>query len=658
LCSESRSSGAVLEVFPRGATPLPSPTQTENRTYNEIRLSILVHHLQVRILHLILSLLPRLAAKGLTLSVLCFLVVPALGRDLQLPTPDEHYLEFDVEAESRQLIFSVLARYPQARPLLESFLQPPTAESPESLRSTVELLNTIPWQEWRPELLEQLVHRSRVLDILSPELESWRAFVHDSLLFFLDRLSDERLLERMLRQFQLPATSSRGEQFLSFVSETPTLQKFGQILARNPGLPEDFRRSLQRLENSVSTTSRKELVDLISQEIGAEILARYQIQFASTVLAEASVGAVIEVSLTLPGESRARKAVCKVIKPSAEKGLLEELEIFEQLTVFVMEQGDSYGLGDTPLAQMFAEIKDALSREILVVQEQQNLVSAYKYYSENPRILVPAVYPLSTEKVTFMEFVEGEKITEAFPGDRRLRKILARRLSDVLTYEVLFSKAERAMFHGDPHAGNVFHVTVQGTDPFRIALLDWGLAGSFDRNQRKDLAQLLVGLYLSDGKRLRNHVGVLIEGGLPSSPSARRQIDAIVESSLQSKSTQDSFAVLQILITNLAKEGHKIPFDLALFIKSQLTIAGILSELDPDLRQDDHVMGRLQGQVFKEFPKRLLYTLSIVGWNSHDYPSLLSNEDVRDVEMKRLGIQRALGGVWAVVRYPARILGF
>ena len=619
---------------------------------------MLVHLLQVRTLRQAFSLLSRLAGKGLTLLALCFLIVPALGRDLELPTPPEHYLQFDVDAESQQLVFSVMTRYPQARTLLEKLLQAPAPDSPESLQAAAELLNAIPWQEWRPEVLEQLVHRSQVLESLSPGLESWQAFVHDSLLFFLDRLSDERLLERMLRQLRVPAIASRGERLLAFVSETPTLQKVGQILARNPDLPEDFRRSLQQLENSISTTSREELVGLISQEIGADDLARYQIRFASEVLAEASVGAVIDVSLTLPGEAGARKAVCKVIKPRAEKGLLEELEIFQQLTYYVMEQGDSYGLGDTPLAQMFAEIREALSREIQVVQEQKNLVSAREYYSRNPKILVPAVYPLSTEKVTFMEFVEGEKITEAFPGDRRLRKIMARRLSDALTYEVLFSKAERAIFHGDPHAGNVFHVTAHGTDPYRIALIDWGLMGSFDRNQRKDLAQLLLGLYLNDGKRLRNHVWVLIEGGLPSSQTARHRINAIVDSSLRSRSTRDSFDVLQSLITELAKEGHKIPFDLALFIKSQLTIAGILSELDPELRQDDYVMGRLQSQVFKELPKRLLYSLFIEGWNSHDYRSLLSNEDVKDVEMRRLGIQRALQGIWTVVRFPARLLGF
>ena len=148
------------------------------------------------------------------------------------------------------------------------------------------MLNAIPWQEWRPEVLEQLVHRSQVLESLSPGLESWQAFVHDSLLFFLDRLSDERLLERMLRQLRVPAIASRGERLLAFVSETPTLQKSDRFWPATPIYPEDFRRSLQQLENSISTTSREELVGLISQEIGADDLARYQIRFASEVLAE------------------------------------------------------------------------------------------------------------------------------------------------------------------------------------------------------------------------------------------------------------------------------------------------------------------------------------------------------------------------------------
>ena len=71
----------------------------------------------------------------------------------------------------------------------------------------------------------------------------------------------------------------------------------------------------------------------------------------------------------------------------------------------------------------------------------------------------------------WMEYVEGEKITDAFPRDPEARRRLARKFSDALTYDVIFAPREEALFHGDPHAGNVFHV-LGDQDAYRIALLD------------------------------------------------------------------------------------------------------------------------------------------------------------------------------------------
>lgn len=77
-------------------------------------------------------------------------------------------------------------------------------------------------------------------------------------------------------------------------------------------------------------------------------------------------------------------------------------------------------------------------------------------------------------------------------------------------------------------------------------------------------------------------------------------------------------------------------FNIALFIKSQVTIAGILAGLDPALKQDDYVMQRASGFVRRELHKRLLYALWIPAWNSHSYRSMLSNEDVKDVLAHRV----------------------
>ena len=45
-----------------------------------------------------------------------------------------------------------------------------------------------------------------------------------------------------------------------------------------------------------------------------------------------------------------------------------------------------------------------------------------------------------------MEFVQGEKISDAFAGDGRRRAKLARRLSDALTFDVIFSAHQEALF--------------------------------------------------------------------------------------------------------------------------------------------------------------------------------------------------------------------
>ena len=211
---------------------------------------------------------------------------------------------------------------------------------------------------------------------------------------------------------------------------------------------------------------------------------------------------------------------------------------------------------------------------------------------------------------------------------------MARRLSDALTFDVMFSSRKEALFHGDPHSGNVYHLIDDQKDPYRLALLDWGLYGVSSRQHRADMMQLILGIKLADPKRLRNHVGVLIDGGMPKTPERLHQIDEIVAEVITAKQRRSVFDGLAELTVELAKAGYKTPFNLDLFVKSQVTISGILSELDPNLKQDDYLMQRTAGLVKKELPKRLLFTILFPAWNSHSYRSMLSNEDIKDVVLK------------------------
>jgi ubiquinone biosynthesis protein len=482
----------------------------------------------------------------------------------------------------------------------------------------------------------------------------WRPLIHDAFLLFLDGMSEERFVERLVAQASLPRDASRGDRVLAFVADAPSLQKLAQILARNPELPSDLRSSLQTLENGLSSVRYDEILGVIQREMPSSTAEEYGIAFEESLLAEASVGAVIKAAYRIPGSEALERAACKVLKPRAVAALGEDLELIDRVLAYLERNAEFYDIGDTPLVDIFVEIRDALSREVQVADERKNLIRAGEYYTGDPGILVPAVLPFSTENVTCMQFVEGVKVTDAFPDLPRDRAVLARRLSDALTFDVIFSPQDPALFHGDPHPGNVFH-SPSPADPYRIALIDWGLAAEFTLEERKQLAQLMLGLYLSDEKRLANHAEVLVEpdSSAPLDAEDRTRLRESAAEVVKGSGSQEMFALLDELLTELAREGFRIRYSAAIFIKSQLTIAGILKELDPDFDQDDYVMDRIQGQVLREIGPRLLRTVWFPSWNSHEYRTLLSNEDVKDVQVKRTGrfCKKVGKGIWIGISF-------
>ena len=590
----------------------------------------------------------------LLLSIVSF-PQPAQGQ-LQLPTPKAAYENYNPQAEALQLVSEFSQELDPVTSLkavkIFTALQSGDFDvvSSEEIR---DLLESVGWEKRRARILRLMIYQAGVLDLFSGGSESWMRFVHDFLLFFLDRLPRDRLIERLAAQLLIPG-DDRGRRLIALADRTPSLQKIGQIMARYPAVPDDLRTALQTFENSVRSSRRDDVVDFIRSDVSPDVLSRYQMEFDDEILAEASVGAVIKVRLKFPQESAIRTVVCKVLKPYAVSALRDELVILGDLVRFFEEHGEFYQLGQIPLSQMFEEARTVLSKEIQVLEEQKNLARAGVYFHNEPKVKVPQLYSISTPNVTFMEFIEGGKIVD-FPGDERGRARLAALLDEIMTWDVIFSKQDEAIFHGDPHAGNVFYLD---DAPGRIALLDWGLAGSLPRRQRQQMIQLLLGIYLRNKKRVRNNVACLLEGGFQDSSREKSAIQQIAIDVMESSKGQkkDQFLVLNDMVVKLTTAGYSLNLNLVLFIKAQVTIIGILKELDPDLKRGKRAVSIVRGKVLKESPKRLLNTFYFPGWTSNNYPSMVSNEDIRDIEFKLIGAGfKSLGkSIWKGISYPFR----
>jgi ubiquinone biosynthesis protein len=578
----------------------------------------------------------------------------ASRKEIPLPTPRSHYEQFKPGASGLPLLMDLLKEFnPEIQRVLLDFAKASglqdvstvdveaeikklqsLAESagvkpaapPISKEQAVALLKKVDWAPVRPLLLEFFVHQSKVLDMIPP---SWGTIagpiVHDSLLYFLDHLSEDRLLDKLVSLALLPPGTSRGDYLIEFVSKVPSLQKMGQILARNPDLSPDYRKSLQGLESGIRTMSGEEMAQFITADIGKPQIDKYQMQFADKLFGEASVGATILATGIPPGSTTRRQMICKIVKPYVLVYLPEDLAIIDGIAAYFTTNHDFYQLGSMPLVEIFKEIRKSLTNEINIVEEQKNFIRAREYYKGSKKVIVPEIFPISTNHVTVMEFITGEKITSAFTGDAKQRAIMARRLTDVMTVDVILAAKSEAIFHGDPHAGNVYHFIGDPKNPYKIALIDWGLMGTFPRQDRIALMQLILGVQLGDAKRLHKYAGALLEHGLPAEPEKLQRIDALIAEIIKPKPGRGSFQALQELLFGFIEQGYATKFTLNLFIKSQITIAGILVELDPTLKQDDYLTEQVTAMVKKELPKRLLL---LPAWNYRGYRSLLSNGDI------------------------------
>ncbi len=565
-------------------------------------------------------------------AFVCLGILPSRAAtqfSVELPTPREHYKTYDADAAALDLMAKVLNDLdPETRALAMSFLQSgagPHELPPLDQGQALAMIEKFGLRKYKAEMLEVFLHKSQVLELVPEEnRETVLPIVHDALLAFMDGLSDERLAERLVTMARVPPDTPRGEKVLILASKIPTLQKFGQIIARAGFIPPDVSEFLQTLESGIRTMSRDELVGYIEESVGEEAIRQYRIEFDSKILAEASVGAVIKGSFHDPRDGRRKPMVCKLIKPYAVVGLPEEIKIIDGLIDLADRNAEFYALKGMPLKDLFADIQAKLREEIRVAQEQDNFHRAYQYYAGVPGVYVPEIFPFSTETITFMEFFEGVKISDAFPGDDNQRAILARRLADVMAYDALFSKSPVTLIHGDPHAGNVMHLHNRPGEPYAIGLLDWGLIGEFDQQRRMQMVQLNLALRSKNRKKLHKNVGALIRGGLPADPARRSQILELADGALEKEWTS-SFQAYADLIADLTKAGFILDSNFSVFVKSQVTLTGIYRSLDPDLLIDDYLEQRTKKQVLRELPHRLLLFPAI---SYRGYRSMLSNGDV------------------------------
>lgn len=406
---------------------------------------------------------------------------------------------------------------------------------------------------------------------LIPEIyAAYRPVVADAVVFFLQHLSASRLTEILAEQQALASEASVAQRLTTLIFHCPTLHKLGQVIARNPNLDQELRSRLQTLESMPVTSGEDAIRKIIKSEL--RDVPEDVMRLGSAALAEASVAVVIPITLTSKDPAGPTNGVLKVLKPGVEAALQEELEIWSKLGHFIDDRCEYYQIPPLNYAESLKTIRDLLANEIRLEREQRHLALAAEFYADADNVQIPSLLPYCTPRITAMERVYGRKVTETNDLTEHQRRKLANTVIEALIARPVWSSHATALFHADPHAGNLFF-----TEDGRLAILDWSLAAHLGKVERIHLMQLMLGALTLDAERIAREIDALAK-----SPTDESAVRRVVEKALGKLYAGElpGFSWSQSLLDDASlSAGVNFSSELLLYRKSVLTVDGVVTDI-------------------------------------------------------------------------------
>ena len=217
-----------------------------------------------------------------------------------------------------------------------------------------------------------------------------------------------------------------------------------------------------------------------------------------------------------------------------------------------------------------------------------------------------------------MQRICGGKVTEHGLACPRQKRRLAALVARALIASPIFSRADQALFHGDPHAGNLFL-----TDDGCLSILDWSLVGKLGERERIAILQIMLGAITLDTRRI---IAVLEPLAVRQRPDPLA-LEAVVQAWIR-RVRRGQFPGLSWLVGMLDDAVQnarlRVRSDLMLFRKSLHTLAGVVAEVGESRGQIDKVIRTEFARHFAmEWPQRWLRLP-----HSREFATRLSNFDL------------------------------
>jgi ubiquinone biosynthesis protein len=412
-------------------------------------------------------------------------------------------------------------------------------------------------------------------DLVPEEFAEYRPVIIECAVVVLRGLSPLRAMAILADQLALGGDSTVGDRIIVLARHCPALHKLAQLVSRDRRLPIELRRSLQHLESMPTAVSIDELRDRIEDELGP--LDRLDVHLDGDPLAEASV-AVVTPFIWRRGDKE-KRGVFKILKSGIEARLEEDLALLTEIALHLDKTCETHGLPAIDYESTFQLVRDLLRLEIDLTREQENMTRAAVAYAGFPSVHIPELFPFCTSTITAMERLDGYRVTDGRLIDPSGHPGLAMLVTEALLARPLWSSSDMAMFHADPHAGNLLL-----TPDNRLGILDWSLVGSLSKAVRVSVTQILTSALALDAPRIKDAVRTL-----SSTPVDEDVLSELVTQGLADvrNGAWPGVTWMQNLLESAqAKAGARFGAELLLFWKVLHVLRGVLADIDEDVRLD------------------------------------------------------------------------
>lgn len=460
---------------------------------------------------------------------------------------------------------------------------------------------------------DMLIGEAALRAVLPGHYAIYRRPVQGAIGLFIGLLTPSQRAVLMEQQALLPGSAGPAQRLALLARSCPALHKLGQSLARDRRLSADFRDCLQQLESFPPTVAMDVIRKTLTDELGP--LENLGVTLMPTALAEASVAVVVPFQWAEGGEYR--QGVFKILKPGVAERLTYELNLLERVGNYLDERCAEFGIPAIDYRGTFDQISEKLRNEIQFDREQRHLRMAAQFYAEDSAVHIPALFPFCTPRVTTMEIIQGDKVTDhSLKGYCKLR--LADQVIHALIARPFLAQMPHSFFHADPHAGNLLY-----TQDGRLAILDWSLVGRLSQRHRGAVVRIMLAALSLDRKVITE-----ILSDLNISPHCSRPaLESVVRGRLQ-RIRQWHLPGITWL-TGLLDEavqsaGLGLEGDLVLFRKTLYSLQGVLTDIGAPAQLNDLVLVReFVLQLIRELPARW-----IAPFSSRSFASRLSSADL------------------------------